>query len=399
MRILFLSRWFPYPANNGSKLRIYNLLRGIATEHRVTLLSFADVDDGVGNIGPLAAVCAEVHTVPWKPYNPQGQRAKAGYFSTKPRYIIDTFSPELKAKIEQILASQHIDLIIASQIDMAAYIDSFQGKPTIFEEIEATVLYEMFTKAASPVDKLRRGLTWIKYRQYLTGLVKRCRICTVVSEEERQLVRRVTGASTYVEVVPNGVNLSEYSDVDATPQPNNLIFTGSFTYYPNFEAMHWFTSKVLPLVQQQVPDTTLTITGNHADYVLPQHQNVALAGFVDDVRPLIAQSWASVVPIHTGGGTRLKILEALALKTPVIATSKGAEGLAVEHNRHVLIADTPEDFAKMVVRILQEPHLRTKLAENGYQLVREKYDWPVIMPRFLELVRKTSTPKESMQVV
>jgi glycosyltransferase involved in cell wall biosynthesis len=115
---------------------------------------------------------------------------------------------------------------------------------------------------------------------------------------------------------------------------------------------------------------------------------MTLTGFVDDVRPLIARSWASIVPLHTGGGTRLKILEAMALRTPVIATSKGAEGLDVQSGKHLLIADTPETFVQQVVRLLRQPQLRENLAEEAYALVREKYDWQVIMPHFLNLIEE-----------
>jgi glycosyltransferase involved in cell wall biosynthesis len=121
---------------------------------------------------------------------------------------------------------------------------------------------------------------------------------------------------------------------------------------------------------------------------------VTLTGFVDDVRPLIAQSWISVVPLHTGGGTRLKILEAMALGTPVVATSKGAEGLDVQSGRHLLIADTPEAFAQSAIRLLKEPELRRQLAKSAYQLIREKYDWAVVIPRFLALTERVAHPRK-----
>jgi glycosyltransferase involved in cell wall biosynthesis len=160
---------------------------------------------------------------------------------------------------------------------------------------------------------------------------------------------------------------------------------------PNYEAMVWFLGEVYPHVQAQVPEVKLTITGAPAQRRLPPAKNVNQTGFVDDVRPLIARAWGSLVPIHSGGGTRLKILEAMALGTPVVATSKGAEGLDVQAGQHLLIGDTPESFAREVVRLLMEPELRWHLVNNAAQLIREKYDWAVVMPRFLDLVEQVAT--------
>jgi glycosyltransferase involved in cell wall biosynthesis len=139
-----------------------------------------------------------------------------------------------------------------------------------------------------------------------------------------------------------------------------------------------------------VPGVGLTITGDHAGLPLPCTNHVSLAGVVDDVRPLIASASVSLAPIRVGGGTRLKILEAMALRAPVVATSKGAEGLDVRDGEHLLIADTPEAFADATIRLLKEPGLRERLADNAYQLVREHYDWAVVMPRFLHLVERVA---------
>lgn len=142
---------------------------------------------------------------------------------------------------------------------------------------------------------------------------------------------------------------------------------------------------VLPLITAQAPTVHLTITGEHANRPLPPANNVTLTGLVDDIRPLVARSAVALAPLREGGGTRLKILEAMALRTPVIATSKGAEGLAVEHGRHLLIADSAEDFAQAVLRLFGEPGLRDRLVDEAYRLVERQYNWEAVLPRFLTL--------------
>jgi glycosyltransferase involved in cell wall biosynthesis len=175
-------------------------------------------------------------------------------------------------------------------------------------------------------------------------------------------------------------------DVCKQPRPDTLIFNGSFRYFANHEAMVWFLRHIYPEIIRHVPNVRLTITGETSNPPLPSADNVILTGRVEDVRPLIASAWVSLAPIRQGGGTRLKILEAMALRTPVVATSKGAEGLDARHDEHLLIADTPQSFSESVVRLFKEPGLAQRLADSAFQLVKEKYDWAVVMPRFQSLV-------------
>lgn len=386
--ILFLSRWFPYPPDNGSKLRIWNLLRGLSKEHDVTLLSFVDRTRGEPDLSGLVSLCRDVQVVPWKPYQPDSVRARLGFLNPKPRSVIDTFSPEMEAQLEQHVAGGDVDAVIASQIDMAAYAAAFDDLPALFEEVEVGVLYEQFAHASSLRERIRYGMTWAKHRRFLARLLRRFEACTVVSDRERRLLQQIAPGFDQIELVPNCINLDDYSNVHAMPEPDTLIFTGAFTYRANYEAMVWFVGEVYPRIRERRPGVRLIITGDHAGLPLPSTSGVALTGFVDDVYSLIAGSWISLAPIHEGGGTRLKILEAMALRTPVVSTSKGAEGLSVQDGEHLLLADTPEAFAEAVIHLLQEPGLRTRLADSAFRLVGARYHWPVVMPRFLQLVQR-----------
>jgi glycosyltransferase involved in cell wall biosynthesis len=386
MKILFLSRWYPYPPNNGSKIRIYNLINGLAKSHEVTLLSFIDdLDTAINNLESCSP-CYKVKLVPWKNFNPASITAKLGFFSLQPRSLIDTHSPEMERNIREFLAGGDYDMVIASQITAASYSRYFNGVPALFEEVELSVPYEGFIRAKSALRRFRSGLTWAKHRRYLARLLQDFQACTVVSERERRLLSRNIKNCKIIHVIPNCVNLTDYRGVNETPQPDTLIFTGSFQYFPNYEAMLWFLNEVYPQVQSQIPGVNLTITGKRTRHPLPASQNVTLTGYVNDVRSLIARSWISIAPIFTGGGTRLKILEAMALGTPVVTTTKGAEGLEIQSDEHLLIADTPDIFAGNIIRLLKDPGLRSRLAKNAFQLVRDKYDCAVVMPRFLDLV-------------
>jgi glycosyltransferase involved in cell wall biosynthesis len=390
VRILFLSGWYPYPPNNGSKLRILSLLRGLAQHHEVTLLSFADQPDVDPEAPEVRSLCRDVQVVPRKTFNPRSRRARLGFLSPTPRSVIDTFSKEMAQRIEQAVSHLDVDLVIASQLGMAGYSRYFQGLPALLEEVEVGLPYQQFAQADSAWRRVRNGLTWAKQRGYLSRLLRCFRACTVVSEQERALLSRAVPGYQAIEVIPNCINLAGYDAVPGSLQTNTLIFTGPFRYFANHDAMTWFLEEVYPRIQSGVPGVRLIITGDHAALPLPPAENVTLTGFVDDVRPLIAAASVSLAPVRVGGGTRLKILEAMALHTPVVATAKGAEGLDLQHGEHLLIADTPQAFADAVLRLLGDPALRQRLADNGYRLVRERYDWAAIMPHFLSLVEKVA---------
>lgn len=400
MRILFLSRWFPFPPSNGAKLRIYNLLRALAGSHTVTLIAFTDQAVSRPPV-ELYACCETIHLVPYIPFNPTSRRALLGIVNPKPRWIIDTYSPAMDAQIRQTLREMHHDIVIASQWDMAAYYPAFAGTPALFEEAELGVFDTKRQSATSLLQRIRHELPWLKLRFYLRRLASHFDAITVASDTEEELLTRMLPGYDAIKVIPNCVALNSYDTVEAQPQPNTLIFTGALSYFANADAMSWFVDEIYPRIRVAVPDVHLRITGNHAGHQLPDTRNITLTGFVDDVRPLVANSWISLAPIRFGGGTRLKILEAMALRTPVVATSKGAEGLSVRHDEHMLIADTPADYAAAVVRLLRDRDLRRRLTDNAYRLVQQRYTWDIIAPHLLTLVEAVAAtpPTPAVQII
>lgn len=390
MRILFLSRWFPYPANNGSKLRIYNLLRGLGRVHTVDLVSFYDPTEGPADLDGLRGMCQSVKVTAWHEYDPTSPGALRGWLSPLPRSVLDTYSAEMSRTVQRALAARHYDLLIASQIDMAHYAVEQNHVPVLLEEAEVGVYAQRAKQAGSPAGRLRHGLTWWKYRRYLRRMFRRVAAATVVSEREKELLRSAVPGARKIVVVPNCMQLQEYASISAPAQPDSLIYTGSFRYDVNHEAMAWFVGEVLPLILARRSQTVLTITGDPAGKPLPAVENVLQTGVVADVRPLVAAARVALAPLQTGGGTRLKILEAMALRTPVVSTSKGAEGLDARPGAHLLVADSPQDFADAVLRLLQDDGLHRRIAEGGFALVSQNFNWDTVLPGFITLVEDTA---------
>lgn len=388
MRILFLSRWYPYPADNGSKLRVSGLLRGLCERHEVTLVSFVDPSESPSQPASGEPRPVSIRSVPFQDFQPRSARAVRGYVSSRPRFLVDTHSDGMQALIRDAVATTQFDLVIASQLSMAAYHRSFAGIPAIFEEVELGIYRPEDGASDSRWDRLRREVTWSKHRRYLGQLLPRFALCTVASEIERRLVLDAVVSAPPVHVVPNSV--SGIDAVEAEKKAHALIFTGSLRYAPNREALAWFVEQVYPRVQAAVEGVSLTVTGETGAAPVPAARGLELTGRVDDVRPLVAGAAVSIAPILSGGGTRLKVLEAMALGTPVVATPKAVEGLDVHHGEHLLIADTPAAFAGAVQRLLADRVGAGAMAERARALFRERYDTRVVLPGFLRLVEQAA---------
>jgi glycosyltransferase involved in cell wall biosynthesis len=291
------------------------------------------------------------------------------------------------------LAPEH-DLLLASQVWTSQYALRGDGRlkemPKVLEELEIATFYEGYGLESGWFWRLRYQPMWWKFKRLVREAASTFSGITVASEQELNLLQEIGGSHRPSTVVSNGVDLSYYQ-CNVTPQPNKLIFSGALTYFANYGAMDWFLHHVYPLIQAQEPDVQLDITGGTTGAALdglPRRQGVTFTGYLPDIRPEVAGSWACVVPLHVGGGTRLKILEALALGTPVVSTRKGAEGLDLRPEQDLLIADEPAEFARQTVRLLRDPDLRAHLATNGRRAVA-RYDWSIIgdeLNRFLEKV-------------
>ncbi len=395
MRILYLSSWFPFPPTNGSELRIIALLRGLAKQHEVTLISFQRRPLSEDNLRNAREFLEDVHLVPWREFDPTSVRARLGFFDIRPRSVVDKYSIEMAHTIRQQISTGRFDVVVVSELDLAAYHAEFAGIPALIDDIELGALRRADGVKGNAQHLLRHRLMWAKQRAYVRRLLPRFTACTVVSEQERALLREIDPNYDAVELIPNCIYSTDYSAVRAIKEPDTLIFTGAFTYNANYEAMVWFLQEVFPLVRQKVPDVQLIITGDHAGKPLPTTENITLTGFIDDVKTAVARAAVSIVPILQGGGTRLKILEAMALRTPVISTTKGAEGLAATNGEHLLLADTPEEFAAATTTLLADPDRRQTVANKAHHLVLNHYDWNVIMPRFLALVDRVANATTS----
>jgi polysaccharide biosynthesis protein PslH len=343
----------------------------------------------------LHAWCSRVEVVRRSPFWQDPRKKFTGHFAMVPRDVISTFSPEMAEITGRVLQTHQYDAVICSVANVAPYAFPKNNTPLILEEhnFMTSWMEERYQTQHSPGKKIAAWITWQKCRRYERWLFPHFDACTMVSHRDCQAVETaIPACSGRVSVIPNGVDVEFHLPGQSLPQPDKLVFNGPLSYYANADAVQFFVSEIMPLLHKQRPEVHLTVTGrtDGADLSYLPDQHIAVTGFLEDVRPAIAQSWACVVPLRIGGGSRLKILQAMALGTPVVSTSKGAEGLDVTNERDILIADEPAAFANQTLRLLQDPDLRTRLARNGRALVEAKYSWAEIGKSFSTLVAEVA---------
>jgi len=404
MRILFLSTFFPYPLDTGSALRVYYLLQALAVCHSVHLVSFMPRSESEEFIPTLKNWGIETEVVHCDPFWRQPRKAIWGHFSLLPRDVIACYSPEMMRLATAASRRMPFNLVISSNTNTAPYALAVPAVPRILEEhnFQTGWMEERYRSQRSWMGKIPNWITWQKCQRYERWLYPQFDLSTMVSDRDRTAVEKVIPqCAGWVAVVPNGVDTEKNHPGLADPQPDRLVYNGALTYYANADAMQYFLTEIFPLICQAQPSVNLKITGR-IDGVdlsqLPLDGNVTLTGYLDDVRPTVAGSWACIVPLRIGSGTRLKILEAMALGTPVISTSKGAEGLEVSPGEDILIADEPQEFAWQTLRLLGDTNLRQRLVLNARTLVERKYTWKQIGAQFCGLAETLVNSKVGARV-
>ncbi|MBN1571341.1 MAG: hypothetical protein JXA73_26130, partial [Acidobacteria bacterium] len=274
MKILFLSRWYPYPPDNGSKIRILNLLGTLCERHSVTLISFVDPLENISTENFPSPGPAEIQVCPYMEFRPNSRRAILGFFSNQPRYLVDTYRPEMASLIRGTMDRTKFDLIVASQTAMASYYRCFEGIPAIFEEVELGCFRPDQSRKRPMVEQARAWLRWAKHRRFVADLLPNFSFCTVASEPESKMLAEIAPGYPSIHVIPNSIDLSRYERLTKEKILGSLIFTGSLRYNANLDAMDWFLRDIYPMIQSRRDDISLTITGDPGCGKLPDASNV-----------------------------------------------------------------------------------------------------------------------------
>jgi glycosyltransferase involved in cell wall biosynthesis len=375
--ILVVAPWVPAPTS-GFGTRVFQLCVGLARQHSVAVLCHAQAGDDDA-LAQLADRVDAVHTVAADRLPPWRRRLvqSTSLLSPSPFETRRLVTASFRAALHTLLAEQRFDVV---QFE-SAYLGGLArpGLPSVIDEhnIEHELLSRVAAADALSARKVFHRWDAIRTRRLEQRLWRRVPACAVTSEREQAMVSR-WAPQTLTAVVPNGVDADHFRpEPDSAVDPSNLVFVGTMHYQPNVDAAIHFIRDVLPLLWRDRPDLVFTAVGHHppAELARLAGPRVVITGSVPDVRPYVHRAAVVVVPLRSGSGTRLKILEAMAMGRPVISTRMGMEGLDAQPGRDLLVADGPEQLAALIRRALDDPALRAAVGARGRALVEDRYSW------------------------
>jgi glycosyltransferase involved in cell wall biosynthesis len=389
MRVLFVTPYLPAPPDFGGAIRMYHLIREAARAHEVAILSLAGPGDDPAlserELGPTIAV-----PVPWTGRQPPSAAKRLGQlrslFSLRSAQYRQMVQPALQAALDRLLRERPVDLV-QLEFSLTGLYRLPRGIPTVLDvhNVEHDLVRQV-ARRGSPARRWFNAVEWRKLRRDELEAWRRASACLATSAADGRTIESATGRPAVI--IPNGI------DPDRLPRsplalgrPERLLFVGTLRYWPNAEGVRFFVIQVLPCLRDRIPGIEFVVAGADPspDLVeLAREPGVRLVGRVPDTRPWLEQAGVVVVPLLSGSGTRLKVLEAFAAGRPVVSTRLGAAGLGVEDGVHLLLADSPEEMAAAIARLVQSPELRERLVENAWRLVDERYRWTTIGQRLLE---------------
>ncbi len=406
MRILWLSHFLPYPPKGGALQRSHHLLRQAASRHEVHLVALSQRailknDDAVAEaereLRPM------VRSLRWFPISSDSARWRwsalvlTTYLRSAPYDVTWLRNAALGRHLETLLNGPGFDLTHVDTIGLWPYAEMFHDTPAILNHhnVESHMMARRANLERSPLRRAYFSREAEKLGKLEKVACLKASVNLVVSELDGDRLQRVVpGCRT--RVVENGVDVEYFlPEPEARTRPGSLTFVGGMNWYPNREAVLFFIREVWPLLLMSNQDRTVTFVGQDPPPELLQlgDQRVRAPGFVDDVRPYLREAEIFICPILNGGGTRLKILDALAMARPLVATTMAVEGLLLVDGEHYLRADHPDEFVAMIDRLAADPELRRRLGTNGRRLVERRYSWPSIGRSLEEAYTEAATSR------
>lgn len=385
MRVLVVDEEVPWPLDSGKKIRTFNLLKHLASRHEIHYLCRRHEGHAAPDIQPLTQAgiqCTVVSDpIPAKSGPKFYGLLLANLFSPLPYSVTSHQSRQLVERVRQAVHHHECDLIHCEWTPYYANLTGLNDLPRVIvaHNVESTIWQRNFELESHPAKKAFIYTQWKKMQRFEREAFKAAAGVVVVSPLDAEVVSSWRGTNDGVTLVENGVDLDYFSPKLTALEPGSLVFTGSLDWRPNVDAMMFFLDEVWGRILNRSPQSRLYIVGRNPmdslQHRVRKEPSVILTGTVEDVRPYIARAAAYVVPLRIGGGSRLKILEAMAMEKPVVSTSVGAEGLRVQDGREILIADTPAALAEAVLSLFANPAAATRLGKAGRRLVQSSYRW------------------------
>jgi sugar transferase (PEP-CTERM/EpsH1 system associated) len=396
LKILWLKTELLHPVDKGGKIRTYQMLKELKKDHQITYLTLDDGSSPASATEQALEYCQALIKVPHQTA-PKFSLSFYGelfsnLFSRLPYAVKKYDSPAMRQILTEHIATQNFDVFVCDFLAPASNVpDRLQCPTVLFQHnVEAMIWQRHYQVQRNALKRAYLKQQWQKMFAFEKEMCGRFGAVASVSENDTRTMKQEYGVENVFEV-PTGVDVDFFRpDQKVKPEANTLVFTGSMDWLPNEDAIRYFTEEILPLIKRQIPDVKLTVVGRDPYPGLIELSKrdpaIVVTGRVDDVRPYIDRAAAYVVPLRIGGGTRIKIYEAMAMEKPVISTSIGAEGLPLEDGKEIILADTASDFADSVIRVLRDES--NDLARRAATTVRQKFAWKNAADQFASICER-----------
>lgn len=409
MRILWLKTELLHPVDKGGKIRTFQMLKELKREHHVTYLTLDDGTAAPDAHARAVEYCHELFRVEHR------TRAKfsagfyaelaANLFSPLPYFMRKYRSQGMRREIERLVSRGDFDVLVCDFLQPSVNVPARLPIATVLfqHNVEAMIWKRHYEVQTNLLKKSYLYGQWRKAHAYERAACQRFDHVVAVSAEDRETMERAYNLQS-VSDVPTGVDTEFFRPRGVEPrEPHNLVFTGSMDWLPNEDAIQFFTREIMPRIRERVPDVTLTVVGRNPYASLVElgkrDPSIIVTGRVEDVRPYMERAAAYIVPIRVGGGTRLKIYEAMAMEKPIISTTIGAEGLPVRDGHELLLADTAEAFADATVRVLTDEAQARELGARAAATVRERFSWDRVSEAFAQSCERAVAARRGVQAV
>ena len=401
MRILWLKTELLHPVDKGGKIRTYHMLKELRREHHITYLT---LDDGAGGAEARERAVEYCHELVCVPHHTRPKFTPGFYaelalnlVSPLPYFMKKYESAGMRREIIERTRRDAFDVLVCDflmpSLNVPPRPPASSYATVLFQHnVEALIWQRHYEVQNNPLKKIYLYDQWRKARAYERAACRRFDHVVAVSREDREIIARDYDVRDVTDV-PTGVDTDYFRPRGTeTRDPHNVVFTGSMDWLPNEDAIQYFTKQIMPRIRHKVPRATLTVVGRNPYPSLVElsrrDPSIIVTGRVEDVRPFMERAAAYVVPLRIGGGTRLKIYEAMAMEMPIVSTTVGAEGLPVSDGVELLLADTPEEFADAVVRLISNEPEAQELAKRAAGAVREHFGWDRVAASFAEICER-----------
>ncbi len=397
LRILWVKVGGLWPAHSGGRLRSFHVIKELSRRHHVSVITTHSPGESEEALSAQLPDCRQVRSLPYHAAKRDSWRFIISLMvSWLGRLPVDLYRHRIKVLRDEVgcmLEEKNFDLCVVDFLTAVPNLPSSMDIPVIHfsHNVEYMIWKRLYDNERSVLKRAALALEWRKMRWYEEAACRRFDMTVTVSRDDRVRLQQ-SGSVARLRDIPTGVDTDYFCPTpDARQNPLELVFCGSMDWHPNEDAMRYFIDAILPLIRLENPNVSLTIVGRNPPAWLKSlsgSDGVTVSGTVDDVRPWIAGAAVYLVPLRIGGGTRLKIYEALAMGKAVVSTTIGAEGLPLKEGVHILRADTPSAFAYQVLTLLERPGLREQMGREGRDLMVNHYSWSRVGDSFETLCRE-----------